>query len=308
MVNATCNVYLSSYKIFFNLNKKCTNSWLEDDIPITSLLYSLSAVVSILAAIITYYFYNSVKVLNYSIYISAISNSWWIIYFFIMFVRSVLLAIQYAHSYTDDEFFLTNWIIGMIEISTLCFALDYQRKYRNSIFIKDEIDDVGKDVDVKKHTSNLKGFLRVVTTSGPVIILEFIIAVVFVIMLRYMDNYLSAWFWIYIMLLSLLLINTLSISILIGCKRSVNEPYKRTKVYFILAASLNTLEHLPVFIWKNCVDMQCWDPFTVYDLLVVFKILSTLFFFRALLLEYNRLKHECQYAVLNEVQGYTFDS
>jgi len=43
-----------------------------------------------------FYFIHSIRVLNLNIHIDAISNTWWIVYFLVSALRSVLNSIKYS--------------------------------------------------------------------------------------------------------------------------------------------------------------------------------------------------------------------
>ena len=54
------------------------------------------------------------------------------VYCKLYFFRSIILSIQYSQSYSLEGFFLTNWFVGAFQVLLLCFALNYQRKFRST--------------------------------------------------------------------------------------------------------------------------------------------------------------------------------
>lgn len=308
MGNLTCGgAEASTYSTFYELNNDCSTSK-GATVSATTILYGCHAALSFLLVFVTYLYYNSVTVLNYSIHINAISNNWWIIYFVVAGARSVVQSVQYSHKYGEEGYFLTNLITVGFEVLLLCLALNYQRRFRTSAFITREIDRVGKYGPGRSLCSDFKGLCRAFTSSGTVFMFQFLFIVGALLLFRLLNDQHAELFWLYVSFLLLLNVSAFIVCAFIAARSGVDEPAVKTKVYFFLSVLLAIPERLPLFFWIHCTNMKCWgDVMTLFDLWIIFKMMSFLCIFRALHLEYNRLKHECQYAMLNEVQGYNFE-
>lgn len=310
--NITCGVARPTWHSYFILNHKCSNH-----VYLTTYEYAAMAAVSYLLFIVTYRFYNKVRVLNYSIHINAISNYWWSNYFLFLAIRSTILSAQYNKNLNTNSYYLANWIIGGIEVLLLCYALTFQQRFRSLNLINQEIDEeiIGQEMDNGGLIHSFLGSLRACKSGGLILLAEFILLVAsLVIFVKgndfWYENGITIThiaFWCYTGLVILLHLTSVVISFVISLQHSYDGPYARTKVCLILAVLVNSFESIPMFIWIDCAGITCYgNVMTLFDVFVISKFLSVLFVYLALHFEYHRLKNECQYMILTEVPGRTY--
>lgn len=298
MWNVTCDT--GTYSSYFILNTNCTSL----RYPVTSIEYGIMAGTGYILFVITYLFYNSVKIFNQYMFMNAISNYWWNAYFLLLAIRSTVMSIQYYEHSEDFVFFYANWLIGGFEVLFLCYALSYQHNYRSLNLVNQEIEE--EDIAERSVACKISGTLRVCQQGGVILFFEFILMIAAIIMLRVAKNWAAAKqeyiFWCYVAFLGVLHITAILISLTISWKHQYDGPYVKTKFFLIVAVLINCLESIPIFIWNNCVHIQCiGNILTLFDIMIIVKIFSVLLIYLALHYEHFRLKEECQFLVLSEV-------
>lgn len=309
MSRLSCYASINNRNNFYLLNDNCTNQLDSVKIPVTASIYFLDSLLAAFLGFIIYWRYNSISILNLKIRIDAISNTWWIIYYVFVGLRSILNCIRYSLGTKLEGFFLSDWILVTLETLILCFGLNYQRKYRSSSQINEEIDYYSKTDRKQEQFSLRRGIFKTVLSSGTVVALIALICFgvipVFALTSRVSNHIL--WFWVYFGFSSLLHLAALFLAMFILLKKSADGPSILMKLFLCAAVMLLLPADIPMFVWKQCAKMQCLCNFmTIFDVWVLLKVLSGLSLFFAVRLEYLRLKQECQWAMLNEVQRFSF--
>jgi len=313
MASITCKNFDNSS---FFVRSNCKEN--AADLPPTLWIFVGQALVSSVFAVITFMTYNSIRVLNLNIHIDAISNTWWIVYFLVSALRSVLNSIKYSVDANHVKALeVTDWCVVDLKMLILCFALNYQRKYRSSDLITMEINKVGRSEQPSRRIKLFLGVKKTLSSSGLVLCTFAIVTLASIIVscvLISTDNtdkngqqYL---FWIYVGSISWNGLVSLFLVYFAMDVRSSEGPRLRIKIMFILAVLLSLPSDLPFHIWRNCIFEHTFcfikNIFSFYDCVVLLDVLSLFLFFLIMRREYLRLKQECEWAMLNEVQRFNF--
>eukprot|EP00794_Sanderia_malayensis_P004565 gene4565-5162_t len=307
MTNLSCGVFIEDQKSFYLLNHNCTRPLTNVSIPVTALLFFIESFVSALLGFAIYWKYNSISILNLRICIAAISNTWWIIYFIFLGLRSILNCIRYSLGQPREGFFLSDWVLATVEVLILCFGLNYQRKYRSSAQINDEIDQYTKSATRNNRANMKQAVLRTVASSGSLLSLVAFVIFIAIVMFAVVGSNTIKWFWIYFGFSSLFHFISLLLVFIIMFKTISDGPSIYMKFLLFSAVLLMIPSDFPMFIWRNCFDISCiCGFFTLFDLFVLMKIISFFLLFFAVRSEFLRLQQECQWAMLNEVQKFSF--
>lgn len=291
------------------LNQNCTKRISSIHNPVTSSLFLLETLLCAFLSLVIYWKYNSINILNLKIRIAAISNTWWIIYFVLAGLRSLLNCIRYSLGSSLEGFFLADWMLGTVEVLILCFGLNYQRKYRSSAQINDEIDKYSQSETRNKRYSLRQGVFRTIASSGSILSLQALVTLVTAVMfaLTQKNSNHIRWFWIYFGFSASFHLTALFLALVIFCKRVADGPTIMMKVLLVSAVLMLMPGDVPMWIWQECIKFHCMSNLvTLFDVWVLLKIASSLFIFLAVRFEFLRLQQECQWAMLNEVQRFSF--
>jgi len=147
-----------------------------------------------------------------------------------------------------------------LKMLILCFALNYQRKYRSSDLITMEINKVGRSEQPSRRIKLFLGVKKTLSSSGLVLCTFAIVTLASIIVscvLISTDNtdkngqqYL---FWIYVGSISWNGLVSLFLVYFAMDVRSSEGPRLRIKIMFILAVLLSLPSDLPFHIWRNCI-------------------------------------------------------
>ncbi|XP_065061964.1 uncharacterized protein LOC135688858 [Rhopilema esculentum] len=286
---------------------------------ITSWVYAAQAIIACSSGLIIFAKYNSISVLNLNVHIDAISNTWWIIYCIIGTLRAILNSINFwlydnenrtETEKTIEHLITADWSSKALETLILCFALNYQRKYRSSAQINEEVDSYSKSGKARSQFSFRRYLMKAMASSGAVLLALALVTWIGIILLfvNYSKPNPTPYFWIYVGCCGLLHLAALWLTILIIVKSLAEGPSIFTKILLLLAVLLAMPIDIPGFIWQNVfTSSKCYiHYFSILDIFGVLKCVSYFFFVLAVRAEYLRLKQECQWAMLSEVQRFSF--
>ncbi|KAL9980494.1 hypothetical protein ACROYT_G009094 [Oculina patagonica] len=277
--------------------------------PVTSIIYITIAAVCILSSLVTHFKYNSVTVLNLKVRSNVISNVAWIAYFTVLFVRSVVGAVIYGITSKNDNqptklmvYFIADGALKSLEVLCLSWALHHQWKYRSAGFIQQEINSFNSGED-----SVLGSDLVIATRkfmnykAGILFVTQFLLAILFLILLEALQKTLEALYWTFIGLLWTQCITTVVWVILIATNRNEEGPTLMTKILLVVGVVIILPGDIPSFVWSFCIlSCKCipWAFLTVFDFALFLSIPSVIIFFLVLRTEFLRLDQEAQYSVL----------
>eukprot|EP00112_Aurelia_sp_Birch-Aquarium-sp1_P023970 Seg7357.1 transcript_id=Seg7357.1/GoldUCD/mRNA.D3Y31 product="hypothetical protein" protein_id=Seg7357.1/GoldUCD/D3Y31 len=231
---------------------------------ITGWIHATLAIIAILCAVITFAKYNSIRILNLNIHIDAISNTWWMFFYAIAGSRSILNSVKWATSEkkTSQAFVVADWSVQVLEVLVLCFALNYQRKYRSAAHINDEIDSYSKSGSGRKANviSFKRGVQKALASSGTVLctfaICTWATIVCFFVLLNQSNTQKArsfGIFWIYVGLSCLLHLTAVFLSIVIMRKGSSEGPSWLMKILLFCGVLLTIPGDIPVVVWNHCI-------------------------------------------------------
>lgn len=293
--NGTCN----SRDTIFNRGNKG---------PLT--LHIVLALLCLLLSLITHLRYNSICVLNATFRSSIISNGLWMIYFTILSLRSVVGAVMYvpdptctiknpatSHQLTAC-LIIADAALRPLEVLCLCRALQHQFLFRSQGILQQEIHLYNSQEDsfsgTEPGSSMSEAAVRTEKNdSGALLLAQFIVAVVFIILLLALTQEVTVGiYWIYLCLYWIQCITSVVLAILIAANKNEDGPTFLVKLFFLVGVFFSLPGDVPSFIW-SCISYS--HALTGYCVALAFSFLSVLFLFIALRAEFLRLKQEAQY-------------
>lgn len=305
------------YNLHF-LNGTCNSSdtiFRHQTVPLT--LHIVLALLCLLLSLITHLRYNSICVLNVTLRSSIISNGLWMIYFTILSLRSVVGAVMYvrdpscknpaaSHQLTAC-LIIADAALRPLEVLCLCRALQHQFLFRSQGILQQEILLYNSQEDsfsgTEPGSSMSEAAVRTdKNDSGALLLAQFILAVVFIILLLALTQDVTVGiYWIYLCLYWIQCITSVVLAILIATNKNEDGPTFLVKLSFLVGVFFSLPGDVPSFIW-SCISYS--HASTGYCFALAFSFLSVLFLFIALRAEFLRLKQEAQYhAIEGEVES-----
>jgi len=308
MKNLTCNQYVLDRNHLYVLNDPCNDvTSREMAHPSTSISYAVLGSILIVQAFLTWFWFNKVKIFRFHYHVPVLSNTMWTFYFIFAGFRSILMSIIYARRSFEKEdkegWQLANWILGSIELLFFCFSLNYQRKIR--------CHDEEVRVDAEDLTRSCPKIMKNWGWHDIIASVLFFIIILSVVLFRVLEKSLMVWFWCYLAFTIVLILITFELAIDIFLKKGLYQPRVKTKAFFVFSVLTAAPERIPIFVWDYCISGEaysCWHHhFDMFDLFLVFKMLSALFLFIAIVFEFRRLEEEVKFAFLQENQNYDYE-
>lgn len=286
-------------------------------VPLT--LHIVLALLCLLLSLITHLRYNSICVLNVTLRSSIISNGLWMIYFTILSLRSVVGAVMYVPDVTCKNpaashrltacLIIADAALRPLEVLCLCRALQHQFLFRSQGILQQEIHLYNSQEDsfsgTEPGSSMSEAAVRTdKNDSGALLLAQFILAVVFIILLLALTQDVTVGiYWIYLCLYWIQCITSVVLAILIATNKNEDGPTVLVKLYFLVGVFFSLPGDVPSFIW-SCISYS--DASIGYCFALAFSFLSVLFLFIALRAEFLRLKQEAQYHAIGGEVGSLF--
>lgn len=318
----TCTMYcFSTSNIVYNLhflNGTCNSSdtIFRHQTETESLtLHIVLALLCLLLSLITHLRYNSICVLNVTLRSSIISNGLWMIYFTILSLRSVVGAVMYVPDPTCKNpaasrhqltacLIIADAALRPLEVLCLCRALQHQFLFRSQGILQQEIHIYNSQEDSFSGTEPGSSMSERTekNDSGALLLAQFILAVVFIILLLALTPEVTVGiYWIYLCLYWIQCITSVILAILIVTNKNEDGPTFLVKLSFLVGVFFSLPGDVPSFIW-SCISYS--HASIGYCFALAFSFLSVLFLFIALRAEFLRLKQEAQYhAIGGEVDS-----
>lgn len=283
--------------------------------PVTSIIYVTTAFLCILLSLVTHFKYNSVRVLNLTVRSHVISNTAWIVYLAVLFLRSALGAVIYGMTPAQEEdkplklmvYFIADGALKSLEVLCLLWALHHQWKYRSSGFFQQEINSFNSgEYSLTGSDHGIRPNRLFKSKSGALFVIQFLFAMLFLILLETLfyrnerSEGLKALYWTYLGMVWIQCITTIVWVISIAKNRHEEGPTLITKILLVVAVIILLPGDIPSFVWSFCIQCKChpWSFLTWYDIALFLSIPSVIIFFLVLRTEFLRLDQEAQYSVV----------
>ncbi|EDO47449.1 predicted protein [Nematostella vectensis] len=271
----------------------------------------LISAIAFTCAVITCFKYNSITVLNVTVHPAAVSNVMWIIYFVLVFLRSVVGAVLYATVDQEKVLFITDAALKVFEVLSLSFALNYQRRHRSGGYFQDELMRFNTSVSSTNSYQSIKSGIRMMLflpcelfwTKDIIFVFQCLLSVVFFAVMEIYLSYCKEALIFYCLHLGFYWSLCLSSFVLVIIIAAQRQPFDdegvspTTKVLFITGVLCTLISDMPTYIWQNCifhdkkfclkVASHWW--FTPYNLSLLGTVLSLVIFQVAVRNEYRRL-------------------
>jgi len=282
---------------------------------VTSIIYVTTAFLCIFLGLVTHFKYNSVTVLNLTVRSHVISNTAWIVYLAVLFLRSAVGAVIYGitpirkdHPVRQMVYFIADGALKSLEVLCLSWALHHQWKYRSSGFFQQEINSfntgeysvTGSDQGIRPNLWPFK------SKSGALFVIQFLFTMLFLILLEVLfyrnesPECLKALYWTYLGMFWIQCITTIVWVISIAKITHEEGPTLMTKILLVVGVLIILPGDIPSFVWSFCICCICipWSFLTCYDIALFLSIPSVIIFFLVLRREFLRLDQEAQYSVV----------
>lgn len=316
---AMCCTNLTSFVAdLHSLNGNCSGNHTLGNLnhPVTSIIYVTTAFLCVFLGLVTHFRYNSVTVLNLIVRSHVISNTAWIVYLAVLFLRSTLGAVIYGATSAQEPakplrlmvYFIADGALKSLEVLCLSWALHHQWKYRSSGFFQQEINSFNSgEYSITGSDNGLRPNKLFKSKSGALFVVQFLFAMLFLILLEVLLHHrkertegLEALYWTYLGMVWIQCITTVVWVISIAKNRHEEGPTLMTKILLVIAVIIILPGDIPPFVWSFCIQCKYkpWPILTCYDIALFLSIPSVIIFFLVLRTEFLRLDQEAQYRVV----------
>ncbi|XP_046839316.1 uncharacterized protein LOC124433567 [Xenia sp. Carnegie-2017] len=256
----------------------------------------------ILFAVLGYFRYSWVRVLHYSICMSATSNLPWVAFFTLTAISSTMNGLLFFLKKNEHHYgiVITGCILNLCSILFLAFAVNYQWKHREEAY-----DDLTNSLRTSETTPILYDESRLISLMKH----SKIDAIPLFIFVLSCGFFIAAWikkrnnfFWLALSFKWCLQIVVFVSVLIIHCKTTVQGPTVVVKCALLAGVLFNSISYIPSYIWLKCIFK--YDDIVTgvfYDALVGLIISSHIVFFFVMRAEFLRLKDVARWHVASRI-------
>eukprot|EP01102_Stenamoeba_stenopodia_P001450 TRINITY_DN11257_c0_g1_i1.p1 TRINITY_DN11257_c0_g1~~TRINITY_DN11257_c0_g1_i1.p1 ORF type:complete len:322 (-),score=56.06 TRINITY_DN11257_c0_g1_i1:130-1095(-) len=301
-----------------------TDSNISVNYPSVTFTYMLIAIVAVTFAIIIAVNYNSVVVLNRKIRSQNISNTFWIIYFAIVFIRTTISSVRFGvdPSLTPaSDLDLTTLCLHGVSAFVLALALNHQRRWRSpdspqtiqQVFLAPRENEA---LVKQQGAHNSKRILPEYVTKhiGIPEVLCFVLLLLYGGAVAYRQINLSTaneatGYYVLMGVWALVEAPAVLLTAIIVFQKSASDgPSLKSKLLLVVGELLNFANDLPLPLWTELLaraDAKDECVFVIaswVDLVHLLYIGSLICFFFFVRFEYLRNMEECILTTLSQIQ------